>query len=233
MEQKNDMLFAVRCLVMLAGIFLVGASVAMSKDMGLGVSPISSFPAALADIANQQGLNVTMGNLSFAMNFSCFVAEVVLLRRRFPLAQVLQLAILLVLMLSIDFVTPVVNALTPVGYVPHMAVLLLSLIVLSLGVYLEVAANVLILPAEAIIWVVSRVFDKPFSKCKIAFDLSFAAAGALLSFLFLGGIDTVREGTVISALAVGPLVGMWQRLLDPVLKPLAEKSTNPLPPVVE
>ena len=41
---------------------------------------------------------------------------------------------------------------------------------------------------------------------KLGFDSTLVALACILSFCFIGGLHGVREGTVIAALIVGPIV---------------------------
>ncbi|NBI68448.1 hypothetical protein D1646_16935 [Pseudoflavonifractor sp. 60] len=80
---------------------------------------------------------------------------------------------------------------------------------MSLGVYLEVLADAIMLPGEAFVRALSKRLGKGFGNVKVCFDSILtiaAAAGALWAFGHLNGVGI---GTVFSALAVGQLVKGW------------------------
>jgi uncharacterized membrane protein YczE len=90
--------------------------------------------------------------------------------------------------------------------------MLLAVACTAVGVFFEVKATLVPLPGEGISTTVSRVFNIPFSTCKLGFDVSNVVLGVVVSLVAMGGLYGVREGTVIAALATGPLVRLLNRL---------------------
>jgi len=70
-------------------------------------------------------------------------------------------------------------------------------------VYMEVLADVVMLPGESFVRAIVLTWKTNFGTTKICFDVSMAVIAAVLSFVFAGRLDGVREGTVIAALLVG------------------------------
>ena len=64
---------------------------------------------------------------------------------------------------------------------------------------------------------------KEFPKVKPFFDTSMVIIAASLSIVFLGYLAGVREGTIISALIIGPIVKVLQTYLNPYVERLYEK----------
>ena len=62
----------------------------------------------------------------------------------------------------------------------------------------------------------SVAFRARYSSCKMALDLTLTAIGAVVSLVTMGGLFGVREGTILAAFAVGPLIRVWDRLLKPL-----------------
>ena len=70
---------------------------------------------------------------------------------------------------------------------------------------------------EYFVRVLVKKFHKDFGYLKLAFDWTLVAVAVTLSFVFMGGLYGVREGTVIAALLVGPIVHFvspWYRFID-------------------
>ncbi len=84
----------------------------------------------------------------------------------------------------------------------------------AFGVFLQVKASFLTLPGEGIVLAVAKVSKWPFPKCKIGFDASNVVIATVASLVAMGGLYGVREGTIISALAVGAIVGLFNRLFS-------------------
>ena len=217
---KNSQLKAaiVRCAVMLAGMFCIGAGIALAKRSGIGTSPISCIPAVLSNWLPSVGVTwISLGVLTFSMNFVFLLIEIALLRRRFPPIQLTQLLALFVMSWSIDLWGGLFAAIPVDAYLQQLACVVVSVAVMALGVYLEVYADVLMVPAEAVVKVISYVGELPFGRVKVAFDSTLIALAAALSLLLLGGLYGVREGSLLSALLVGNVVPLWRRALDPLL----------------
>ena len=74
---------------------------------------------------------------------------------------------------------------------------------LGFGVYMEVLADVVMLPGESFVRAIVLTWRTNFGTTKICFDVSMAVIAAVLSFVFTGHLNGVREGTIIAALLVG------------------------------
>ena len=59
------------------------------------------------------------------------------------------------------------------------------------------------LAGEGLILAICQVTPVKFGTMKIIFDVSLVIIAASLSFLFLGGLMGIREGTIAAALLVG------------------------------
>lgn len=94
--------------------------------------------------------------------------------------------------------------------------------ILGFGVYLEVLADVVMLPGESFVRAIVQTWKTNFGTTKIIFDISMAVIAAALSFLFSGQLNGVREGTIIAALLVGfiaRVLGKKLEFIKPVLFP--------------
>jgi cytidylate kinase len=92
--------------------------------------------------------------------------------------------------------------------------LLLGCLILGIGVYLEVLADVVMLPGESFVRAVVVTFHTEFGTTKIAFDCSMAVIAGVLSFVFFGKLQGVREGTLVAALLVGFIARTLSRWLS-------------------
>ena len=74
---------------------------------------------------------------------------------------------------------------------------------IGVGVYMEVLADVVMLPGESFVRAIVLTWKTNFGTTKICFDVSMSVIAAVLSFVFAGSLAGIREGTVIAALLVG------------------------------
>ena len=92
--------------------------------------------------------------------------------------------------------------------------LVIGCTIMSFGIYLEVFADIIMLPGEAFVRALSQRLGRNFGNVKVCFDSCLtliAGAAALWAFGHLNGVGI---GTVFSALAVGQLVKVWGRLYN-------------------
>lgn len=81
--------------------------------------------------------------------------------------------------------------------------ILISIVVVALGVYVEVLPRLTYIPGDGLVVVLSRKTGWAFGRLKMIFDWSQVGLAALVSLIFLGGLYGVREGTVAAAFGVG------------------------------
>ena len=91
----------------------------------------------------------------------------------------------------------------PQTYIMKIVYLLIGCLILGFGVYMEVLADVVMLPGESFVRAIVLTWRTNFGTTKICFDVSMAVIAAVLSFVFTGHLNGVREGTIIAALLVG------------------------------
>lgn len=210
--------FCLRILIMTAGAILVALGIALSKHSCMGTAAISSMPAVFTDVSAAHGAEwMTMGAWTFLLNLLFLLAEIVLLRGEFKPIQVLQLPLFLVLSVAVDAWLWALSFVPADSYPLQAVFLALSIITLALGINLQLAPDLVMCPADAIVQVVSYVSGQPFPKCKVIIDVTLMSVAAAVSFAALGGLHQVREGTIIAALLVGRAVGLWGRVLKPTL----------------
>ena len=87
-------------------------------------------------------------------------------------------------------------------------------IVLGFGVYMEVLADVVMLPGESFVRAIVQTWKTNFGTTKICFDSSMTIIAGVLSFVFFGKLNGVREGTIIAALLVGFIARLFGQHLE-------------------
>ena len=85
----------------------------------------------------------------------------------------------------------------------------------ALGVSVEVMANLVTAAGEGIVLAICQVAPVKFSNMKVAFDVTLVCISIALSFIFLGHLDGVREGT-IAAVFVGLITKQTNKLMKKV-----------------
>nr|WP_320134093.1 DUF6198 family protein [uncultured Holophaga sp.] len=187
-----------RYLLLVAGLFFMGLGVALITKSRLGTSPISSVPYVLSMF-----LPFTIGQFTIGLSILFILLQVLILRRDFLLLDFAQIMVGPVFGLFIDLGMRFFGAVAPGGYGARISVLLAGCLLLGFGIFLQVAAQVIINPGEGVVRALSRKLGIKFGSVKIYFDSLLVLIAAAISLVAFRGIRGLREGTVISALLVG------------------------------
>lgn len=159
-----------RWLFFVVGVALNPFGIALIAKGALGTSPISSPPYVLS-----LRYAPTLGEFTFVMNTLFVAVQAVLLRGDFKLFQVLQMAVNVVFSAFIDVSMGALWWLVPGNIVEGLLVVVAGCAVLGLGVAIEVAPNILMMPGEGIVRAISTVCHKRFGSTKVVFDCTLVA----------------------------------------------------------
>ena len=196
----------------LLSLFIISLGAAISIKANLGTSPLICIPYVSSLITK-----LSVGTTTFIFGFVLVALQLVILRGDFEKRQYLQIVMGTIFSAFIDFSLMLVDFINPVDYVSQMLVLLVSCVVIAIGVLLEIKTEVIYLPPDGIIVALSKALNKEFGKIKPYCDVTFVVITVILSFVFLGYLAGVREGTVISAIIIGPIVRVLKKYFDPYL----------------
>ena len=194
-----------------AGLFIMAVGVSFSVNSNLGVSPLNSIPYVLSQIT---GLTLSLCIVIVCAAF--ILLQIILLGRRFQPIQLTQMLFSFLFGYFIDLADWMTGGLTIPGYPGKLLMLAISIVLIAVGVTLYVGAQLIPMPLEGFPLALTQRFNQPFPKMKNLVDCVMVVGAALLSLLFLHRLAGVREGTVISAVATGRLMGV-------IRKPLSEK----------
>ncbi len=188
---RNYIKFFISLAVMGFGISLVTKS-------SLGTSAVSSVPYVLSNV-----FNLSFGTFTLAINILYFVIQILILRKDFPKNQYFQIVVGPVLGLFIDLSMFILANLTIQLYIVKLVVLFIGCFIVAYSIVMQLEADVVINPTEGIVKVIADKTSIAFSAMKTYFDIFLVIVSVSISYLSLGRIVGVREGTLISAFVVG------------------------------
>ena len=213
-----------RYLIFLLGLFVNSLGVSLITKANLGTSPISSIPYVLS-----LNFPFTLGNFTIFFSIFLIVLQLIILRKNFKLEHILQIPVSIIFGYFIDLTMILFSWVNPEAYIMKIVYLLIGCLILGVGVYMEVLADVVMLPGESFVRAVVLTWKTNFGTTKICFDVSMSVIAAVLSFVFAGRLDGVREGTVIAALLVGfiaRLIGKKLVFLKDMIFPESVSAEN-------
>ena len=187
----------------------------------LGTSPITSITYVMSMFTS-----LTMGQWTIVLNLGFMVLELPFMRKEDLksdlVCYLLQIPTTLFFGSFIDVSMNALSWLQPEMYVLKIASLLLGCVILALGIALEVKANVAMAAGEYFVKAIARRLRTDFGYTKLGFDSSLVALSCIVSYAVMGTIQGVREGTVVAAIIVGPIVHFispWFKVFDSFLYP--------------
>ena len=199
---------AKRYLVFLFGLFISSFGVSLITKANLGTSPISAIPYVLS-----LNFPFTLGQFTIAFSLFLILLQLFILRRNFKAEHLLQIPISVAFGYFIDLTMVMLGFVAPGSYPVKLVALLIGCVILGFGVYLEVIADVAMLPGESFVRAVTQTWKTDFGTTKVCFDVSMTVIAAITSLVLAHTLYGVREGTVIAALLVGFIARLFGRLL--------------------
>ena len=194
-----------RYFLFVVSLFINAFGVAFITKALLGTSPITSVTYVLSMFTA-----LTMGEWTIIVNILFVALELFFMRKGDVKSDLriflLQIPVSLCFGIFIDCSMSLLHWLEPASYAAQIGSLLVGCVILAIGITLEVKANIAMTSGEYFVMVISRRFRKEFGYVKLGFDVTLVVISCLLSLIFMGGIYGVREGTVVAALVVGPIV---------------------------
>ncbi|WP_321492888.1 DUF6198 family protein [uncultured Desulfobacter sp.] len=190
-----------KSIIFIFGLFIMALGVVLSVKADLGVSPISCVPYIYS-----LNFPLTLGQTTIILNIVLIFIQMLLLRKRYHLFQLIQFPVVFLFGFFIDLVMKYSAWILPGSYVEQALLCLLSCVVLGIGVFFEVKAALTYLPGEGLAMALAQTFNIEFGKTKIGTDSSLVTLGIVSSLFFGGKLEGIREGTVVAALLVGYIV---------------------------
>ncbi|MDN0044147.1 MULTISPECIES: YczE/YyaS/YitT family protein [Mediterraneibacter] len=198
-----------RYLLLLAGLSIMAFGVAFSIKASLGTSPISSVPFVVSLFTP-----LTVGTATITMHCVFILMQILILRKDYHLIQLMQLPVAFFFGYLTDFGVWAVQGISCNTYWQQWIVCLIGILLVAVGVSFEVKAGVVVLAGEGVVLAVCKVLPKiKFGYMKVGFDVTLVVIACILSFVFTGHLQGVREGTVAAALLVGLIAKQLGKLL--------------------
>ena len=215
-ELKRGKQLPQRILLYVFGVFVLSLGAIFVVNADLGASPVQAVPLVASLIT---GLSI---GTSFFVILTVFtLLQICILRRGFQWIQLTQILAAFLFGYLVDFSNFLVGVLRIPGYFGQLLMLGIGIVLTASGVTLHMRARIINLPPEALTAAItSKIPNGVFHRVRIVQDSALVVIAVLLSFLFLGGLYGVREGTVITAILVGKCIQYTNRVWVPLLKRL-------------
>lgn len=200
-----------RYIIFFLGLLITSFGVALMTKATLGTSPIASIPYSLSLIlpALSLGTWVIIFNVLLV-----FIQWIIQGKDASKIQIVLEIIIAFFFGSGVDLCTLCLHAFSPSLYIIKLISLFLGCFILAFGAYLEVIADVVMLPGDAFVRAIAKAVKKEFGTVRCISDITMAVIAAILCLVFLHKLNGVREGTIIAAFLVGNLVKLYSRIFS-------------------
>ena len=200
---------AIRLAYYLGGLFILSFGVIFAALSGLGISPINSMPYVLSQITG-----VKLGSCVFAVYAVFVIAQVALKKGEIHLIDLSQLLVSALFGCFVDMAKAVLGEGGDWGYPVRFLLLIASIVFSAVGVSMYVGADLINMPADGFVQtIVTQRKQWHFGQVKQVLDCSAVVVSLVLSLVFLGRVDGIREGTVLTALLLGRMMRVIQKHL--------------------
>ncbi|SDN27414.1 YczE/YyaS/YitT family protein [Lachnospira pectinoschiza] len=210
-----------RIILYLVGLFIITIGINLSIISALGVSPVSAFTYPLS-----QATGLSLGLITVLTYSVLVLIQWLLLQKQFKAKDLLQIPFSMCFGLFVDMTGRILAFIHPENYLQQFLIMMLGVIVCALGATIYIAMDIVPNAPEGFNLAVSKRFSMPFSRSKVLSDCLFIAVGVVISLLSQGKVTAIREGTLVSALLTGIIIGKFQKILNEPLKRVAFEEKN-------
>ena len=213
MKKSTPVQFVIRVLIYCLGLLSLAFGVAFSVNSNLGVSPVNSLPYVISRI-----VNVQMGTCVTAVFCFYILLQILILGRKFNPVNLLQIVFSTIFGYFVDFAKMVLGDFTIPTYFGQLTMLAISIPLIAVGIVLYMDAQLVPMPMEGLSSCLADKFGVSFPNMKTIVDCLVVGIGLVLCFVFLGKLDGLREGTIITAVVTGKVIALIKKPLSPLLK---------------
>lgn len=209
--------FLIRLLIYILGLLILALGVAFSINSNLGVSPVSSLPYVISQITG-----IEMGKCVIFIYSFFVMVQILVLSKEFKWFNLAQILFATIFGYFVTFAQFILGDFSIPTYIGQLIMLAISIVLVAIGVYLYIGANMLHMPMEGMVAAINdKILKKySFADVKVIMDTTVVVIGIILSLVFLKKLVGIREGTVICALLVGKVMKLIQKVIGPKIKKL-------------
>ena len=204
----------------LAGLLLLAFGIAASVRSDLGSSPVASVPYMFNLLSG-----IELGYTTILWQSFLVLLQFLILRRDFNPWSLLQLITGFLFGYCNKFALWVLCLLpAPTSIVMRALCTCCGFAVGGFGVWLYSSSNVMNMPSEGIVFVIAQKLNKPFHIVKIGFDVFSVVLAGTCCIIGIHALGSVGIGTVVIAVMLGTMVGIYQRFLGRYLYRFLDKK---------
>lgn len=201
-----------RYLMVILGFMIVGTACAFTMKANVGVGAWD----ALAKSSNSL-TGIQVGTCGMIFNTCCVIGQILILRKNFRFIQLLQLPLNILLGSVVNLVLYNILIFSFDSFIGGIVMYILATVVAAFGVSLVMLIDEVTFALEGFCMALTKVISYKFSTVRQAVDVISIIVIIFLTLIF--DIPwSIGVGTIIGMLIFGPLLGIFMKLLKPILK---------------
>ena len=202
-----------KILVYLIGLFVVAMGISIAIKTQLGVSTVTSLPYVLSRVFFwSQGTWITIVYCIFVL------AQIVILGKKFRPVNLLQFAVSILFGYYVNLSSYLIAGLQLPNYLSRLIFMIMGILCMASGVGIYLSAGILPLSPDGLVLAIQQKTGRQFAILKLLFDSTMVLLAFLFGILSGNGVIGLREGTVVTALALGPSIGFFTKYIGKPLR---------------
>ena len=191
-------------LIVMFAFMMLGVGCALTLKGGIGVAAWDALAQTGYDL-----FHIKAGTISIILNCSCVLGELLILRKDFKFTHLLQVPCSILLGGVVNIVLyDILSYIQVEHYLMNMGLFIIGTIWNAFFVALMMHMDVVTTALEGLCMATTRILPFKFHQIRQAVDVFIVVTIIIVSFTFHIP-SSVREGTVISMLIFGPLLGVF------------------------
>lgn len=197
--------------IYILGLFLLALGVSFSILAGIGVSPGSALPYALALITPLSvGVTTVLANILF------IILQSILNKELNWKDSFIQLIVAFLFGFFIDLNVWLTHGLPHGNSIALIFIyMVISLFIVSFGLLLYFTSGLPRMPYDSLTYAIANTWKMAFGKAKITSDMLNVIISLVLCLVFIHSFGSIGIGTFIAAYGIGKILGILLKKLQP------------------
>ncbi len=212
--------YILRLITFALAVFTITLGSALCIRANLGTSPMTVLPYAWSlaggsTVGSFHVPHLTIGVYTFILDVFLIMVQMLMLRSRYQLVQLLQLSVAVVFALCLDLNMYITSSLHLTNLVARSVLLLVGCTIMAFGLTLEVTAQLVYKPGVGTVVATVQATGIKIGTVKMSLDCTLTVLAIISMFIFFHTwhLYIVGIGTLFSMFYVGAMVNAFQPIV--------------------
>ncbi len=202
-----------RYFVFIFGIISISLGISLTIKAAIGVGAWGAISQSTSLLTN-----IKVGTVTFILSSTCVLLQLIILHKNFNYSRFLQILVSISFGIFTNFFYyELLGKILLNSYWMQVLVFVIGVTIIALAIAIVMIINIVTIPLEALVMVISQKIRWDFSKLRQVVDILFIIYSLIITFVFNQPL-IIREGTIISMLIFGPLLGLFINKLTPMFE---------------